>query len=759
MLCFSSLPPSLSLLLPSASSPVPILPHPPLPRRREIIEIVRKISLTSILSLLAPGTPTQCTFSVLLAIIYVKLYNSCAPFVADNDNVTAEVGQYQIFVTFFAVLVIKQSSLGDADENPLLYSFVDICLVGINMLMIGLLFSLAWREHKENKRVSAVQAKREFDEKNKKGKVLREDHVSTQQEVTSILAALKRHPQVLAALGDRLKRAAPEAGAAARRHGVRLDVLQTDELQMRLYHDNSFHLPRRHALKGVSAEDLIRGRLARQPRRRGLLLMPPETLQGLRAVLRSESFLDARHAMENPSSSSGGSHASDSELSDSSADSVRNDGEDKPEEAFKLHAPAFQDSEGDSIHTYETPSSHSDYSQDGDTAGNSATANPPRPRKFFDDVLLADLVEPQAISFLAPSRTWAPRGQRRDSDDDDDEEEEEKEERRGAGRDDDHQEDGDEDGQSEGELDAADRRLDALEADAVLSEYVEVRPDVALRVPRPRADDSAAAALELYSRHGGFDEADMEARQRKIDAECGAMAAWIVDRTSLILPQTVMKVVYSLHDADVTTIEMLAEHISQAGPQGGADLRFLERHGADEADNEEVIFALAAAGLIDLDEEGEEERRQAEARARQAHVDAECGAMADWVVEHTADVSPESILKMVYTLHQANMPTIHSVAERLGADTGCLGRLGLDECDVDELMNALEAAGLVRLYDDDGMSLGSGGSRGSSASARAAREAMRSRERERERPASNSSVLSSGPIEIAVAAADSDEDW
>ena len=125
----------------------------------EIIEICRRIMLTSIISLLQPGTPFQCTASVLIAVIYLKLYNSCAPFVEENDNFTAEIGQYQVFVTFFGVLVLKQSSFGDPAENPILYGFVDFCLVSINCLMVAMLMSVAWREYMEDKRLRALRVK------------------------------------------------------------------------------------------------------------------------------------------------------------------------------------------------------------------------------------------------------------------------------------------------------------------------------------------------------------------------------------------------------------------------------------------------------------------------------------------------------------------------------------------------------------------------------------------------------------------------
>ena len=331
----------------------------------ELVETGRKLSLTSILSILRPGTPMQCTFSVLLAITYVKLYNSCAPFVEDNDNLTAEIGQYQIFVTFFAVLVLKQNSLGDADENPLLYSFVDVCLVGVNLVMICMLVGILWKEYKAEKAAEELRRKQEEEEERRKKRkmVVKEDHESTAREVQDILSALRRHPDVLTRLADKLKATTSQG---ARRKNVILDKKHlTDELQLRTFYRNNYSAQRRNAVQ-LSAEELVAGRLQRQGRRRGILSLSGQTLGELQQYLQSDPYLDIRHALQEPSTSSGGSHADDSVLSDDSTVA----GTDAPKhisyaDELQLQMPTFDADSASSLDSYESPSTQSGGSEHG----------------------------------------------------------------------------------------------------------------------------------------------------------------------------------------------------------------------------------------------------------------------------------------------------------------------------------------------------------------------------------------------------------
>jgi hypothetical protein len=68
----------------------------------ELCELFSKITQTCVAALIAPGTPMQITFCILLAIFFIKLYGVFLPFRDETDNMCAELGQYQIFFTFFS---------------------------------------------------------------------------------------------------------------------------------------------------------------------------------------------------------------------------------------------------------------------------------------------------------------------------------------------------------------------------------------------------------------------------------------------------------------------------------------------------------------------------------------------------------------------------------------------------------------------------------------------------------------------------------
>ena len=358
----------------------------------DLVETVRKLSLTSILSILDPGTPMQCTFSVLLAIVYVKLYGACSPFIESNDNLFAEIGQYQVFVTFFAVLVLMQNSLGDHDEHQALYSMVDALLVAANTTMIGLLMSILWKETKQEREMERLEAEkdkqREIEKKQRrKANVVKESNdETTAREVQEVLAALKRHPTVLEQLAARLKTAAPEG---ARRRAKFLDEFDLSELQTRIQLSLGKVAARRNAVQ-MTAEDLVRGRLLRQPRRRAMLHMDREMEAKIQAFYGSEAFADmvfAKQQEDERSSSSeesapqrrngagGGGGGGARESDDDSSLSVSTRETDEAARAngrqLQLERPAFDDDSDalSSLQSYETPSTPSEGGGRGSRGG------------------------------------------------------------------------------------------------------------------------------------------------------------------------------------------------------------------------------------------------------------------------------------------------------------------------------------------------------------------------------------------------------
>ena len=105
----------------------------------EIIETFRRIMLTAVLSILAPGSSKQNVFGIVLTFLFTKLYGFYQPYLEDNDDLLADLGQVQIFFTFFATLIFSQHIL-----NPQLNAMVSGLLVAINLLVIfvGFYFEL-----------------------------------------------------------------------------------------------------------------------------------------------------------------------------------------------------------------------------------------------------------------------------------------------------------------------------------------------------------------------------------------------------------------------------------------------------------------------------------------------------------------------------------------------------------------------------------------------------------------------------------------
>ena len=114
----------------------------------EIIETFRRIMLTAVLSILAPGSPKQNIFGIVLTFIFTKLYGFYRPYLDHNDDVLADLGQVQIFLTFFAILIISQNIL-----DPNTHATVGILLITINMLVLGLGFYFELLNNKKGRRI------------------------------------------------------------------------------------------------------------------------------------------------------------------------------------------------------------------------------------------------------------------------------------------------------------------------------------------------------------------------------------------------------------------------------------------------------------------------------------------------------------------------------------------------------------------------------------------------------------------------------
>ena len=67
--------------------------------------------LTAVLSLVSPGSSEQAVAAIMLSTIYIKMYNVCKPYVSDSNDELAEIGQYQVYFTFFGALIMQNELL------------------------------------------------------------------------------------------------------------------------------------------------------------------------------------------------------------------------------------------------------------------------------------------------------------------------------------------------------------------------------------------------------------------------------------------------------------------------------------------------------------------------------------------------------------------------------------------------------------------------------------------------------------------------
>jgi hypothetical protein len=79
----------------------------------EVIECYRRIILTSLVSIISPGSPLQSLSAILFTLFFIRLYAYFLPYAVHSDNVLAELGQAQVFATFFIALIINSSLLGN----------------------------------------------------------------------------------------------------------------------------------------------------------------------------------------------------------------------------------------------------------------------------------------------------------------------------------------------------------------------------------------------------------------------------------------------------------------------------------------------------------------------------------------------------------------------------------------------------------------------------------------------------------------------
>jgi hypothetical protein len=99
----------------------------------ELVETTRKLMMTAVLSVCGPGTSAQALLAVLLALICIKLYGFFNPYMMHADDIMAETGQFQLFLSFLAALVYQRHLLGEEWDDA-----VGALLILVNTVVFAL---------------------------------------------------------------------------------------------------------------------------------------------------------------------------------------------------------------------------------------------------------------------------------------------------------------------------------------------------------------------------------------------------------------------------------------------------------------------------------------------------------------------------------------------------------------------------------------------------------------------------------------------
>ena len=97
----------------------------------ESVELGRKLLLTSLLALVAPGSATQVTVGVLVAFGTLLLFQRHRPYAAPGLNFVASAAQVNLFFVLFVGLLLKVRLNGDATEDGKLFNVIVTALSAV----------------------------------------------------------------------------------------------------------------------------------------------------------------------------------------------------------------------------------------------------------------------------------------------------------------------------------------------------------------------------------------------------------------------------------------------------------------------------------------------------------------------------------------------------------------------------------------------------------------------------------------------------
>ncbi|GMH55830.1 hypothetical protein TL16_g02001 [Triparma laevis f. inornata] len=113
----------------------------------EVLENVRRLSLSGILVFIAPKSKEQIAVGMLVSLLSVSVYSRARPYIKEEDNSLAITSQWSIFFTFFSSLLCKFNRLEvlaleggiNVDEGATVMGETNDGLMGVLLIIVNLL--------------------------------------------------------------------------------------------------------------------------------------------------------------------------------------------------------------------------------------------------------------------------------------------------------------------------------------------------------------------------------------------------------------------------------------------------------------------------------------------------------------------------------------------------------------------------------------------------------------------------------------------
>ena len=109
------------------------------------------MTLTGLLVFIEDGTISQVIVAAFIALAWLSLYGTLAPFADTDSDVASTAAQYMIYVQLFIAVLIKAGAIGATSQTLLTVLLITMNLVPPSMLVAGIVGSVRSRSRAQMK--------------------------------------------------------------------------------------------------------------------------------------------------------------------------------------------------------------------------------------------------------------------------------------------------------------------------------------------------------------------------------------------------------------------------------------------------------------------------------------------------------------------------------------------------------------------------------------------------------------------------------